>query len=383
MRATAAHDSGHKRVNGAAARAAALFDRHGRMVYGLCRMLLRDAHEAEDATQQTFVSVYRSLLAGTVVRDEPAWLAAIARNECRARISARMREPLSLREDEVEQPSTIDEIDRHLESAALRDALGELPERQREALVLRDLLGLRATEVGRALGLSVPAVEALLFRARRTMRARLAPVLGGAIAVPLALRDSLALAIPGFATGGGVGIAAGTGAGAGVGTGLLAKVASTPAAAKVAATVAAVATAGTVATVESDRGPVSRAPVAAITERDAADDDSRGSSADRSGRDDDRSDPERPVTDDRSGRSDDDSTSEDRSGSGRGDGDDGSGSDDSSGSGSSGSGSGSSGSSDSSGSGSGSGDAPSEPTTEPVELDTPHEPRHPDEPDND
>jgi DNA-directed RNA polymerase specialized sigma24 family protein len=52
------------------------------MVYAVCRLNLRDRHDAEDATQQTFLSAYRSLLGGREPNDPPAWLATIARNEC-------------------------------------------------------------------------------------------------------------------------------------------------------------------------------------------------------------------------------------------------------------------------------------------------------------
>ena len=55
------------------------------MVYGICRMLLRDPNEAEDATQQVFLSAYRNLLTGTEVREPAAWLGTIARNACRRR----------------------------------------------------------------------------------------------------------------------------------------------------------------------------------------------------------------------------------------------------------------------------------------------------------
>src|ERR687885_2814728 len=80
----------------AGARLAALFEEHGRMVYGLCRVLLRDRVEAEDASQQTFLSAHASLLNGVEPRDPAAWLATIARNECRARLRGRMAAPLAL-----------------------------------------------------------------------------------------------------------------------------------------------------------------------------------------------------------------------------------------------------------------------------------------------
>ncbi|HJX46566.1 MAG TPA: sigma-70 family RNA polymerase sigma factor, partial [Gaiellaceae bacterium] len=76
----------------AAARTEELYRDHGRLVGGLCRALLRDRAEAEDATQQVFLAAHRSLLNGTSPREPAAWLATIARNECWARGRARMRE---------------------------------------------------------------------------------------------------------------------------------------------------------------------------------------------------------------------------------------------------------------------------------------------------
>ena len=60
------------------------------MVLGLCRLLLRNPVEAEDAAQQVFLSAHQAILRGSAPRDEAAWVVAIARNECRARIRARM-----------------------------------------------------------------------------------------------------------------------------------------------------------------------------------------------------------------------------------------------------------------------------------------------------
>ena len=83
---------GRRRQRAAGERIAALFEEHGRMVYGVSRLLLRDPVEAEDAAQQTFLSAYRALLAGQEPRDPSAWLGTIARNECRSRLRARKAE---------------------------------------------------------------------------------------------------------------------------------------------------------------------------------------------------------------------------------------------------------------------------------------------------
>ena len=158
-----------------------LFTRHGRMVTGLCRLLVRDPAEAEDAAQQTFLSAHRALLNGSTPREPAPWLAAIARNECRARARARMREPLLL--GETESPATasdaLSEAIRRADLVALWRAIVALPVQQREALLLREFGGLSYEELAAALSVSESAVESLLFRARRGLRERLSEVYAG------------------------------------------------------------------------------------------------------------------------------------------------------------------------------------------------------------
>lgn len=186
----------------AGARLGELYTEHSRLVYGICRMLLRDPDEAEDATQQVFLSAYKNLLTGTQVRDPAAWLGTIARNACRRRATARMREPLAVDEQPtLVSPAADEQASGREQAAALYAELAALPEKQREAVVLRDLYGLRYDEVAAALGTSRPAVEALLFRGRRRLQVRLRPgIAAGVLVVPLAVQESIAYAIPGFAS---------------------------------------------------------------------------------------------------------------------------------------------------------------------------------------
>jgi RNA polymerase sigma-70 factor (ECF subfamily) len=222
------------------------------MVLGLCRLLLRDHHEAEDAAQQTFVSAYRALLRGTEPREPGPWLAAIARNECRARMRKRMRAPVALDGDlELELSDSSDDLaelaDRRAELSQLAVEIAKLPSRQREAIALRDFLGLSYEEVASTLKVSVPVVESLLFRARRRLRDTVRTVpryAAGVVMVPIALRAAVAKDVPDFdAITVGLGIAGVAGAAAGG----VAKLISLPASVKVAATVAVVATGSVVA----------------------------------------------------------------------------------------------------------------------------------------
>jgi len=173
-----------------------LFAEQGRMVLGLCRLLLRDPVDADDAAQQVFLSAHQALLRGSVPRDGAAWIAAIARNECRARIHARMREPLALPELPSNLPDPLAAAIRTADLDAVWAALGALPRRQRRALLLRELGGLSYHELGRVLGMSHSAVESLLFRARQRVRSLVAGA--NAFLAPIALREQLTQLIPGF-----------------------------------------------------------------------------------------------------------------------------------------------------------------------------------------
>ena len=166
------------------------------MVLGVCRLLLRNPADAEDAAQQVFLSAHRAVLGGSPPREAAPWLAAIARNECRARIRARMREPLALPELPSDLPDPLASAIRALDLDAVWSAISTLPRRQRRVLVLRELGGLSYRELGRALGVSDSSVESLLFRARRQVRSLLAGA--NAAALPVALRHELTRLIPGF-----------------------------------------------------------------------------------------------------------------------------------------------------------------------------------------
>lgn len=228
-------EAGRLSAEAAGARLSDLFEQHGRMVYGLCRVLLRDADEAEDATQQVFLSAYRSMLGGTEPQDPSAWLGTIARNESRARIRAGMERPLGLVEQDAPTADAAHVAAQHAEIEALCAALAELPQQQREAIVLREFYGLSYDEVRAALGVTDAAVESLIFRARKRLQEELRParLASGAITLPIALRDAIAGAVPGFAPGSGSG-------------GLLAKLGSLPLVAKLAASAATVTAAGTI-----------------------------------------------------------------------------------------------------------------------------------------
>jgi RNA polymerase sigma-70 factor, ECF subfamily len=184
--ASSVPESGRPRPGRPATLLAELFDAHAPLVLGTCHGMLRDAHEAEDAAQQTFLSAYAALLGGTAPRDPPAWLATIARNECRTRIQQQMRRPLPVAEAYVE---TADPAARADQVEGLRRALGELPRQQQRAFVLREFNGLSYEELALALDVTQPAVESLLFRARQRLRGSLRAAAAAAASLPGGIRD--------------------------------------------------------------------------------------------------------------------------------------------------------------------------------------------------
>jgi RNA polymerase sigma factor (sigma-70 family) len=190
-----------------------LYRQYVKDVYHYALALLRNPADAEDVTQTTFLNAYRAFKRGEEILKPQNWLIKIAHNVARsryARSSRRVKEvPL---EDHIEQLALPDEERPNVEGV-LR-ALGRLPFNQRAALVMRELEGRSYAEIGDTLGVSVAAVETLIFRARRSLRVR-ASALRSISAVPLPA--SLAQMF-----GGGGVVAGGIG---GIGTGFVVKAA--------------------------------------------------------------------------------------------------------------------------------------------------------------
>jgi RNA polymerase sigma-70 factor (ECF subfamily) len=158
----------------------ALYREHGAAVAALCRSLLRDRGEAEDAAQQVFLSAHRALLTGTVPREPLAWLLAVARNECYARFRQRAATPVPTGDapDGATEDASIHAL-RAGELASVWDEVAQMPRAQREAFLLREIRGLSYGQLAVELSLSPPSVRSLLLRARTRLRHRLGDVAAG------------------------------------------------------------------------------------------------------------------------------------------------------------------------------------------------------------
>jgi RNA polymerase sigma factor (sigma-70 family) len=163
--------------SGASARehTAELYECYYERVFGYCLYKLGDRQEAEDAAQTTFLWVMRGLERGIEPRLEANWLFTIAQNACRARIKTRGRkreqetlsDPHILERVAPGRPAVDDEL------VGLHEALRDMPDLQRQAIILREWRGFSYKEIAAELDLSDAAVETLIFRARRSLATRL------------------------------------------------------------------------------------------------------------------------------------------------------------------------------------------------------------------
>src|SRR5262249_18142983 len=161
-----------------------LVSRHGPVVWAVCRRMLRNHHDAEDAFQATFLELARGaggIRAGGAVA---GWLCGVA-----ARVAARVRSTRRTETAEVEASAghpdgALGDLTVREAEANLYEELAGLPEKYRAALVLCCLEGLSRTEAAAELGWTENQLKNCLEQGRERLRSRLASR-GIALGVPL------------------------------------------------------------------------------------------------------------------------------------------------------------------------------------------------------
>ena len=156
---------------------------HARLVYRIAYSALRNHHDAEDATQETFLRVLRYRRSLADIRDRRTWLARIA---WRVAVERR-RKAVETAWDGLEDSSAhvcsqtagADEL---LLDAEMRKVLSKLvaalPSKLRDPLTLSTLEEMSPSTIAEVLGTNEAAIRSRLFRARQILRERLAVLLG-------------------------------------------------------------------------------------------------------------------------------------------------------------------------------------------------------------
>ena len=148
-------------------------------IYNLCRHMLGNAHDAEDAAQDTFLKAYRNLHKFQPDASLYTWLYRIAVNTCIDYKRKPFFESLFRRSDEGEEsmidvPSHAPSPERLYESKqmdrALWKSLGKLSAKLRAVIILKEIEGLSYEEIAAVLDISVGTVKSRISRAREELR---------------------------------------------------------------------------------------------------------------------------------------------------------------------------------------------------------------------
>ncbi|WP_137125343.1 sigma-70 family RNA polymerase sigma factor [Roseomonas sp. HF4] len=147
------------------------------LLRAIARRRIADFHEAEDAVQDTLLTIHRMMATYDPSRPVRPWIAAIAERRCIDRLRRRGRgagreAPLDDHAETLAAPAGETGEDR-IAGRQLRDAVAELPESQRTALRLAKLEDLPLAEAAARSGLSVGALKVATHRALKTLRRRL------------------------------------------------------------------------------------------------------------------------------------------------------------------------------------------------------------------
>jgi RNA polymerase sigma-70 factor (ECF subfamily) len=175
----------------------ALLARHQTQVYRFSVKMCRDPEDAKDVLQDTLLAMARGVQDFRGASSISTWLYTIARSFCikkRRRGKFAPEEERSLDTDVATKATRLaapgDNPDEALAGReierALKEAIARLEPMYREVLLLRDVEGLTAPEVAEVVGISVVAVKSRLHRARLSIRAHVAPLLGVEPAPPAA-----------------------------------------------------------------------------------------------------------------------------------------------------------------------------------------------------
>jgi RNA polymerase sigma-70 factor, ECF subfamily len=152
-----------------------LASRHAARTFALARRMLRNEADAEEIVQEAMIRVWVTAPRWRPDAAFKTWLYRVTVNLC---LNRQRQKPFAPLEDAIDppdpSPTAAEALERRETDGLVANAIAELPDRQRAAIVLTYYEGLSNAETASVLETTISSVEALLVRAKRALRAELA-----------------------------------------------------------------------------------------------------------------------------------------------------------------------------------------------------------------
>lgn len=148
-----------------------LVEKYHQLAYNLAYRFLGQAASAQDATQEAFISAWRGLK-GFRGGNFRSWLLQIVANACKDYLRSSRRHPTVSYDSLVTPPDPAsDNLERSVElGESIQKGLARLPDAQRLAFILSDVIGLSYEEMAEAMRCSIGTVRSRLSRGRASLR---------------------------------------------------------------------------------------------------------------------------------------------------------------------------------------------------------------------
>ncbi len=152
--------------NGDSAALSVLFNRHGRLVYGLALKILADSQEAEDLTQEIFLTLWRKASSNPDCRFFVRYLVTVTRSRAIDKIRARTRQlklvekwGQTMTNEATPEPTPVEQASFAERSRRIYHALAQLPEKQRQVIELAYHQGLSQSEIAQKIDIPLGTVK--------------------------------------------------------------------------------------------------------------------------------------------------------------------------------------------------------------------------------
>lgn len=151
-----------------------LADMHRPTLFHLAMRMLRNADDANDAVQDTFLKAFRAIHDFQADRPLRPWLCRICTNCCVDAVRHRKRDPAPIEQHEYALSDEAQDLDSHTDEAydsgVVRAAVNKLPRKYRDIIVMRHFSHMDVNEIAAALQKPEGTIKSWLFRARAMLR---------------------------------------------------------------------------------------------------------------------------------------------------------------------------------------------------------------------